>query len=425
MNSIRAFTIIVFLFFLIFNPPLINGINFTVWGVIISGIICLFHPNQILFFLKNYQIRKILYSFLVFIFYVIVISLINYYISDKKIIIESLVQTLRYHASIMVVSFAVIIIAKINKLSINGLLRFYVFSGLWQALIGIACLMIPSVRNFFISLILKNSNMDRLVMLIEAGGTARNYGFAYMLYDMFGISMAILSILAFVEGMKGRRIYYIYFLLMAVVAVINARSAFIILVVGLLTLTLIPHNRNVASSWLIKRIASYMMVSIVLFYLFSFIIKGTSEQAIWLSQGIVETSAFVQGKNIGYYDVLFNHFIFFPDDIFSTLFGTGLNSAEAVQRGTDVGYVMYLWYYGIVGSFIYYRLYYLLFKSAYKSLVWPYNRGIFAITVMVALYLIKLTCLGYSMAAVIFMPLALYAVEFGIKTEKGYESVNA
>ena len=94
----------------------------------------------------------------------------------------------------------------------------------------------------------------------------------------------------------------------------------------------------------------------------------------------------------------------------SLLFGTGLLPDQLIHKGSDVGYILHIWQYGVVGTLILLFAYYKVFRKAAMSQMRPTSSFYNILIILIAIYLIKLTCLGYSMVGVVVIPLSILAM---------------
>lgn len=394
------------LFLVIYNPPVFGGFSFTLLFLIISFSYSIFNINTVSAIFRDKSIRNVFKSFVLFFIYCTFLTFFGYLEYNNSETLVNYGNLIIGYVSLISISVAVVVFCIKNKLTFSFLTKAYVFAGLYQAVLGVLCLVNPAVKSFFNGLIEQNSRSEKISRTVEFVSAYRNYGFASTLFDIFGMTMSVLAVLAIYQGIKGKKIYYIIAALISLAAVINSRTSFVLILVGLLVFLFSVHGK-ISFDWIFKRAIFFLVALSGVFLLFQWIVENqTSDQLVWLASALTEQET----GSEGYFYALFNEFLFFPDSFLSILFGTSMSPMQLIDKNTDVGYVQYIWYYGIIGSILLYAIYYKLLASAVKRNKWPESKLFRAILIMIAIYLVKLTCLGYSMASVVFVPLCIYAI---------------
>lgn len=402
---------------IIYNPPVYAGVSFSVLAVLLSFFLLFKEKNIFVSLIRIKPIHNLLILFTVFFTYYLFISIENYLISSNKNILTNLTENIVSFTSFFLVGFSVVVWAISKKITFNKLCKLYIEAGLLQTIIVIACLISPAIKSFFNALTVENSNSAKITRGFEFEAAYRNFGFASTLYDIFGFAMAILGVMAYCQALKGKKLFYIVSMAFAIAAGVNARSAFIIYLVGIILIILSPKGK-VRLDWLI-RVVIYLTIGIIgIYYLFAWIVSDTSsEQLIWLASAITESQSFSGGESEGYYDALINNFIVFPEGL-SLIFGTGMPPHLAINHNSDVGYIQNIWQYGIIGSALLYAFYINMFRMAIRRVNWPDSIMLRTILIMIGIYLVKLTCFGYSQASLIFGPICMLATYYGFIERK-------
>ena len=401
----------ILLFLIVFNPPLLPGFSFTVLFVLMSIFLCLGNMKRIKSIFRDRSIKRLFKAFIVFFVYYAFTTIINFIVYEDDAILTGFITLTWTSMSFFLVTFAIVIIAQKKSMSMNNLCGLYVLAGFYQALIGLACLINPSIKDICNSMVISNSGSEYMRDIVSVTSAFRNFGLASTTYDIFGMSMSILAIASAKKGLEDGWVYYILAGLISIVAIINARTSFFLIAVGLFFLTMSKKGESISVSRIFHKILVYSIFAFCALTIVFTVIKDTStEQLLWLASAVEDATSLSGGEKTGYFDILFNEFLVFPSSIFSVLFGVGMSPADAINHNSDVGYIQYLWLFGIVGSILYYRFYYILFRTARNNASWPNNAFFLATLWMTIIYLIKLTCLGYSMASVIFGPLCIYSI---------------
>lgn len=403
----------IILFLVVYNPPIYAGISFSVLAVLFSILIIISNRKILHKILSNRSIRSLLRLFLFFSFYFFIVALFNFFITANDNTIQSINDFLVSYVSFFLVTFAIVIWAIKKNISFDQLCKLYLEAGIIQIILVFLCLASPSIKTIFNDMTVSNTNSEKISMGYEFESAYRNFGFASTLYDIFGFAMAVLGIMSLAQALKGKKYYYIVSLAFAIAASINARSAFIIYIAGFMVMILAPKDGKIRAGMIMRATILLSIIFVGVYFLFSWILKDTSsEQLLWLASAITETQSLSGGQSEGFYDALFNRFIFFPDGL-SLIFGTGMPPHLAINKNSDMGYIQNIWQFGIVGSIMIYAFYIKLFRNAIKKLEWPDKTMLKTILIMMAIYLVKLTCFGYSQASVIFGPLCFLAIYYG------------
>lgn len=409
------------LFLVLYNPPIYAGLSFSVLAVLFSLFILVGNISVLKSIVSKKPIKFLLRLFALFFGYYTIEAFAGFFINGNENILSNFGSNVVSYFSFFIVSLAIVVWAVKKRISFNNLSILYLKAGILQTFLVIACLISPAVKSFFNGLTALNSNSEKITRGLEFESAYRNFGFASTLYDIFGFTMAILAVIAICQAFKGKRIYYVVSFALALSAAVNARSAFIIYIIGALFMFMIPKGK-ITAAWIIRLIVFSTIVITGISALFSWIVSETnSEQLLWLASGITETQSLSSGQSEGYYDMLINKFIVFPEGLY-LFFGTGMPPHMAINHNSDVGYIQNLWTFGIIGSILIYAFYYQLFRKAFLRLQWPDSIMLRTILIMMIIYLVKLTCFGYSQASIVFGPLCLLAIYRGANsTLKGHQ----
>lgn len=404
----KTYLVALLLFFVVFNPPLVKGLSFAIIAVVVSTVYCYANKKYVDLFIKTRGGKSIISAFIVFFLYDIIQTILHGF-SGNPLIYTNFGADILSDISIFAVGLGFAIYAIKHKWDLVYFMKVYVIVGLYQAFVGLMCLALPSVKTALNNLVIANSHSEKIRNSAELASEFRNFGFASSTYDNFGFALTVLALMAFALGLKGGRKYYLFSFLIAAVAVMNGRSSFVFYVGGMVVL-LLSSQGKVTKEWIMKRVAFFVLAVIGIAALFSWILNNDSQQALWMATAITAAQSLSEGEQVGFFDAFFNEFLVFPPDWISNIFGVGLNPADAIDHNSDTGYIQYLWKYGIVGSLFLYRKFYVLLKNASSCLSWPFSTYAKAIIIILALYLLKLACLGYGMSASIYAPICFYAI---------------
>ena len=419
INRCAFWILSIIMFLVVFNPPFFANVSFTIIAVVSSFFMILFNFK---IFKRNVElksVRTLLIFFLYFFGYYSVVAMFCFMETLNNDIMSCYQEAIIGFVSIFLVTFAIVIYVTKKNIGFDNLSKQYIAVGIIQTVFVFSSLVSPTVKSFFNDLTMMNSSSTKIASSMEYTAAYRNFGFASTLYDIFGFTMAVLGVIAFNQAVKGKKLFYLLSFAFAIASGVNARSGFVIYIIGIMLLSFLPGGKKKQNHFWGRFLLIAGLLVCIYFGALLVLKDTTSEQMSWLASGITQTQSFSGGKSEGYYDMLLNDFIFFPDGA-SLFFGTGMPPHLAIHKQSDVGYIQNIWQYGIIGSFLLYLFYWKMFILAIQNLQWPESALIKAITVMVAVYLIKLTCLGYSMASLIFMPLCLCAISQSSKPRTKY-----
>lgn len=389
----------VFLFLIIFNPPITPYISFSMLFLLISICYLLFNIKIVKELWNEYAIKKYLILLFIFFIYYFLESFINFiYFNSNVLIIKEFFWFLIQNVSQIFICSMISVYFYKNNYKVEDIIECFILAGVFQACLGIMAFIFPKIKIFFLSLMVTKVDIlkrDSFYIISEN----RNYGLSSTLYDSFAYTMSILSIYALNNGLsKGKIRYYIYFIMIIFSGLINSRTTLILTLFGAIVLFI--YNKNIKNK-LLKTLFFLFLVILILKILFLLKVER-------FISGFIEIKAFIlENKKIGYFEVLFNNFIFFPDNFIQFVFGSGETPQELLKRNTDVGYIQSIWKYGVLGAFyIYYTIIKLILNII--KIENDFKDILLANILMFLLYQIKLSSLGYSQAGIILITLCFY-----------------
>lgn len=415
-SKIVIYSIVLFLF--IYNPPIIPHLSFT-YIAVITGLILALKYNKVLFkFLiniKKYGGLKYLFTFYGFYFLTAILNSVE---SGRIIeIISGFFRNIILEVCLFLVTFLIIFIAKQNCFKFGEMIQCFIYAGMLQAMFSLLCFIFPAFHELCNRLMIQHVKSEELASLMYMVSGYRNYGLASSIFDMFGFATSIIALFAFNKAFQGSFPNFIFGLFISFSAIINARTSIILISCGIISLLFLNISLRIEKKKIIFIII--FLLFMVIFILGSTIyfaqIQKNRENISWIISGIDEIRMFVfEHKNVGYFSALSN-FVFFPENLFHIVFGTGLLPSQKINRNSDVGYIQGIWLYGIIGSIFLFSFFIILFKKLRKSDDENIKKIAISIEICFWLYEIKLTATGYSQASIVFMPVLLYGMFDDIK----------
>lgn len=240
-----------------------------------------------------------------------------------------------------------------------------IFVGLVQTGFVLLTMVSPSLRDL---LIINTWGAD-LAEFMDAAkefrvfGLARSYTFAMPLFQ------GVCIILCVIMGKLKSSWYYFLVPFFLFSIVVNARTALISLPIVYLVSFLFRARTNLLRE--LSEIAVIVFVLVIATGLIFGLYQTSSESLTllwWIGSGIEEVLQYAQtGQAAGNLESLTDSMWFFPSDL-GFVFGLGENVFADKYRNSDIGYVVNVFYGGVVFSLVLYASYaFLLVRSAGRS----------------------------------------------------------
>lgn len=364
----QKLSFIFYLFCLFFSPPVIPKVNIIIF-VFIYSLIMLFtkYRNNIKRIISYATIDKFLLGFVFFIYYLLVITLLNVFLGNSVTINDYILIIYRFFLIVPVLIVCIIyVIARCDELNydVKDFFLAIILAAFVQGILTILSFIFPGVRNLFIQIMKENTGTGVFNKRWEVN--QRFFGFANDMLDGFGYGVGILASLPFTICLYNRKFSYLIFLpILFLIPLLNVRTGLVIFLLGVIcSLPLIvgaDKKFKKRLSIIILLILFIMIIGIASIYI---IYPATIE---WVTRDFVAIFRFIffdENAPIGTNSVASwfsgSHFTFpsFPEIIFGT--GHVIYSTKGF-RNSDVGYINDLWLCGIVGSFILYTVLFSLF----------------------------------------------------------------
>ena len=407
------------LFLIVFNPPVLKRLSFTMVFSLLAVADLALHYGETCAMLRELRkpFRILLIAACYYFVLCAVLSLID---------MDNAGRYFYYFADIFVMfvcqialPLSIIRIARRCGYGPKDLGSFFLWMALAQGFLAVLCVVSPSIKYTLNETMSLNASSEDFGVVIWVNSYRRNYGFASTLFDIFGFTMSILSVMAFCRAYCTRsKIWYGFFAVSALTAFLNARTGIVLIGAGVVLCVLLANGRRLSGMDLAKK--GLLAAALIVVSIFALRKLGSSESATasWMSSGIGEILALFRGEKTGIFATMSNQFIFFPENVWQTIFGTGWTTVEAAGRSTDMGYIQSLWRYGIIGSVLNYGFWISLCVNAYRNRKDEEDRMlVICLAALLFIYQIKLNTWGYSMAGTVFYPVLMYIALGKRKTE--------
>ena len=369
---------ILFIFCLIFSPPIIPKINlifllalYSVYQLITK------HRKKVSEIVKLSGIKVFLKLFYPFIMYLILIMGINIIVTGDVFYINRL--SVLYRVILLIPAQFICITYLIArgtelKYSFNDYCQCFLYAGLIQALIAILAFLFPPLQSFLIDIMASNTGIN--VYFKETaysyGYTFRYFGFSATLLDTFGYGMGLLASISLFLGFKSNSKFLLFVPILLIPSLLNSRTGLIIFLVGFIFALF----SNLFKINLTKQLKSFIAVilSIVFLYsLFNFLKVQSPSTYLWMSRGLSNFFGFLVGDNTQSYEitnVLFSDSFWILPEGIHFFFGTGhtiFGMRAILGISSDVGYVNQIWLVGILGVILLYLPYISMFFNVIRS----------------------------------------------------------
>ncbi len=393
--------LIIYIFILLYAPPLIKSVN-TLIPLFIATLIVLLlkYKNDVINFFKNkelYKLAKILLVYFLWYFFSILLNFLIY----GNLHLYNIVINL-YSIGLVIICAGVCclfihLFAKRHNISFNKIIEYIIIAASIQGIICLLSFLLPPFKKLLINILYYLSGNE--LYLNKYHISRRFCGYANSLLDDFGFGSGILACLPLFYCLNGGSKKYLFFVpLLLLIIIMNSRTGLIIFALGFIIWIIeLIRNKQFQNY---KKLLSYFSISLCIIILLILIFKR--DTASWIIDDFL--SFFIRNKK-GTADVLFGYNFWRLPNLFGIIFGTGYFIAgfgglvNTLKFTSDVGYINEIWKTGILGLlivvyFVYYIYNYLIksdkynYKSLYhfflisiivgniKFIVFVYNPGI-------------------------------------------------
>ncbi|AIQ37493.1 hypothetical protein R50345_24400 [Paenibacillus sp. FSL R5-0345] len=413
-NEFKNITFYMYLFCFIFAPPIIPNINFVliVFAYSFFKIITKYKKEVKDVFRKS-KLNTFLNLIIIAYLYILVIILIGVLIDPVNFsnYIKVIYRFFLITPVIITCILYVMLRCKELNYGLHELIKALIFAGLFQAIISISMALIPSVKDFFVS-----------IMYLNTGDTTtqniwhfkrRYFAFSQNVLDTFGYGTGIISVLPIFYGIYKRKFVYLLLTpILLIVPFLNSRTGLVIACIGIICL--IPNVLFLSS---LKEKMKFILIITGLIFISSIALNYLNEilptTMSWVSNGVDDLLAFFNGQDNGTDSVskLTNTMWFFPESLF-LVFGTGHTVYEATGYShSDIGYVNDLWLGGLIGSLLLYIPFNYMFLKAFRSKYHQLDR-ILVVFLLISFFIsnIKTVIISYNVGTSVTMLLAFFVI---------------
>ena len=240
-----------------------------------------------------------------------------------------------------------------RRFSLIRFLNIVLAVGMVQVGIIIASLLMPGLRLWLI----EGGGSQQVTTLVARVGTWRVFGLSEGYTFEMPLFQGLCVIISYVLGGRRSAGYYVLIPFYLLSIAVNARVALISLFIAPLVDTVLRFRRSPVRQT--TRLAAAMIVVLSAGWLVQY--KATNSDGVnswtWLYSAYTDIQDFVNGDMAPVMDDLGDRMWFAPETE-DLLLGSGVNvSGQEAGRSSDIGYVIYLHYGGLVYSFLLYATY--------------------------------------------------------------------
>lgn len=239
-----------------------------------------------------------------------------------------------------------------RRFSLIRFLNIVLAVGMVQVCIIIASLLMPGLRLW----IIQGGGSQQVDALVDRVGIFRVFGLSEGYTFEMPLFQGLCVIISYVLGGRQSAAYYMLIPFYLLSIAVNARVALISLFIALLVdMVLRFRSRPVKQ---MTRVAAVVIVVWSAAWLVQY--KAMNSDQVnswtWLYSGYLDIQNFVRGETAPAMDELGTGMWFAPKTV-DLLLGSGVNVYGQADRSSDIGYVIYLHYGGLVYSFLLYAAY--------------------------------------------------------------------
>lgn len=425
-------TLVIFIFFLLFAPPIIPQINTALFAAVYAGVMLLVkYRKDLLSALKASGMLRFAIGIGIFLAYIGAITVINWVVGERVQLMHYIKLWYRFLMIVPVLLVCCLFIclrARELNYTVYDLGMCFVYATLIQFLLALLALVIPEVKDFFISIIYANTGDEYLGI---AWVTARRgFGFSNSFVDSFGFGMGIIAALP-LFFIKEKRLYNLYFVpCLLLVSFLNVRTGLILAALGCVIAlpSMIRAFLKMDTRGKTKTVITVVAVILLLVLLIGLVLVCNPVTVRWILGDVVDMFVSIADIPVDEYpeytentwlqpdsdtttaDTLFSPRFWNLPSGWTVLFGSGhtIYGADGYEN-SDVGYVNDLWLGGLVGCLLLYGAFALLFIQAFRcNKSWGTRSLILFFIVSILVFQVKANAIMFNAGLNTILPLTFY-----------------
>ena len=356
-----------FLFVMIFNPPIIPRINLFL-AFVSTLIILLKYRYRIKRIMRQSKINSWGFWIGVLFLYAFTIPLVISLLMNDIVNIENYSALINRYAVlfITVVPCAIHLICILEKkgYDYHFFIETVINAGLIESFLCILAFLFPTIKKAFVSIMAKNAASS----LYENRWyiTVRSYGFAGTLVDVFGFGIAVIAGISFLYGIINKQRYIVYSIIILLASLLNARTGVVIYIISVLISIFYIFSQRFVK--MIFRIIIAIIVILILSAGVIYVVSKNSATMGWIQSLTDSIKRAINERSIRSFGVLFSDNFWELPDGMRTIIGTAHSKYKAEGYShSDVGYINDIWFSGIIGCCILYGSLVKIALNVYKN----------------------------------------------------------
>ncbi len=393
-SILRYLIAVVWVFFVVYQPPLPVSVIYLLTGVsfVYIGSSLLIEPKI------NKSFLKYMWVFGFLIIYLFIVTLLN------KHEISNVSHVFWLMMCIFPTGYAISRFARKENKSFDYLYKIILSAALLQAFIAALAFFVPDIQTFLFKLLVQNNLYDE-AHLIKWG--FRIYGYGASLMYAIPIVQAVISGWSFIYGMRnGKPQYYLVSVFLLFTAVINAKVSAVVFVliflIGFVGVKKFTYKKLLSVAIIV--VILYIGITVARDYLMS----SNSRLLEWL--GLLFDSSDINEMYLSYYAD--NTRWTLPDGL-GFLFGIGATTDD-YGIDADMGFINDVWLGGLVYLAVICYIIVRLVREIKKSSVYERDWKYYMIFSLVGTFIIadiKGLAFSYSSFMAFFVLVAMFGID--------------
>lgn len=377
MRLKRSF-IVIYLFLAIYDPPIFS-FNVIYILVAFAVLYLLGERKNSLRFRFSMNIGNLL---IIAFFYILIVAAIGAILGNSDFSRNRLIFLYQLYFLMpaqFICAYAVCIYCRRQKIEFDEVIKLCIITGVLQGILSLMAWLFPNIQGFFLRIMVEKGGKS----VYEDISYYRGYGFADTLLDTFGYGMGLLAGMCLLRK-KLPPFYLISTLIICFSIAVNSRTgiAIVMVSVALKLFWIMKHSNYIKNRFIKIFFGILLAIAGVRIFITSNAFSSTTVQ--WIIAGFESVWTFLTGKHMQYRlgsmqgSMFTERFWTLPDNLFNLLFGTGHSvfATGSIMGGiqSDVGYVNYIWFCGIIGTLIVLCLIWKFFRRSYNTCADSYDK---------------------------------------------------
>lgn len=404
--------LIVYIFFLLFLPPLVKDVNILLPMFVVAFFLLVFkYRKDVKDIIAENKKRKWLYLIIAYFGWYFLSILINYLISNNFFFYNyfiSLYSILLVVICVPVCALYIILYCRRRNISFDYLIKAIIIAGLIQSSIAIFALIFPWFKSVLLDIMYFNTG--EILYVHEYSITRRFFGFANGLLDSFGFGTGLIALLPFYYSIRNSKKWLISVPFLLLLPFLNSRTGLVVFLVGFIVfIVYIIKNKKVKEyANIFITVIAITLVCVLIVSLFN---NATIE---WITRDL---KSFFDSKASGTARTLFGDYFWrLPSDAIGLLMGKSVTVAayggvkDAFKFTSDVGYINEIWKTGLVGLVIMSTFLYLFIRKIIDKIRVDYKYFVISLIPILLVVSIKFYALCCNPGTTIIIILSIYAL---------------